>query len=79
MDCVEARSTTNNIARGREVGMPIIARQMADGRCVNTIVLTLPNRLAIDAATRTDAACTILVLKKNVPSWPSLMLKCFLK
>jgi len=44
----------NSIAKGREDGIGINARKIAEGRCVKTIVLTLPKRLAIEDATSID-------------------------
>lgn len=58
---------TKNAASGKEDGMPISARAMAEGRCVKTMVFTLPMRLAIEAATRTEAADIRLVVKKSEP------------
>lgn len=70
MDCVQARKTTNRIAKGSWVGMPIMARKIADGRWVKTIVRTLPRRLAMEAATKIDMAEMMLVMKKRVPMAP---------
>lgn len=61
----------NIIANGKEFGMPISARKMADGRCVKTIVLTLPNRLAILEATSMEPAAIMDVVKKSEPRRPS--------
>ena len=51
--------------------MPIRARKMADGRWVKTIVLTLPNRLAMLEAMSIDPAAIMEVVKKRDPSRPS--------
>jgi hypothetical protein len=59
------------IASGRELGMPIMARKIAEGRWVKTIVLTFPNRLAMEDATKIDAAEIRLVVKNKEPNFPS--------
>ena len=61
------------MAQPSELGIGISARQMADGKWVKTIVLMLPIRLAILAATSMEAAAMMLVLKNSDPNWPSLM------
>ena len=38
IDWVQERRMRNIIAKGREFGIGIRARKIADGRCVNTIV-----------------------------------------
>jgi len=67
------------VARGKEEGMGIKARKMAEGRCVKTIVLIFPNLFAIEEATSIDAAAMMLVVKKREPSIPSLRSNFFLK
>lgn len=59
------------MAKGREEGTGIRARKMADGRCVKTMVWTLPNRLAIEEARSIDIAEIIAVAKNKEPSLPS--------
>lgn len=38
IDCVQERRTRKRVARGKEEGIGIKAREMVEGRCVNTIV-----------------------------------------
>lgn len=52
-------------------GRGMSARKIDDGRCVKTIVFTLPIRLEIDEATSEEAEEMMLVVKKRVPSSPS--------
>ena len=65
--CVQLLRIRNIIAKGRLFGSPIQAKAIADGRWVNTIVLTLPKRFAMLAATRTESAEMILVVKNSDP------------
>ena len=60
-----------SMAKGREFGMPIMARNMAEGRCVKTIVWMLPNRLAMLEASSMEPAAMMEVVKKSDPRRPS--------
>lgn len=88
IDCVHERRMRKSDDAQRYCGIGIMARAIAEGRCVKTIVylvlgqcqimrlgarhtLTLPIRLAREAATRDDNAAMMLVTANNVPSWPS--------
>jgi hypothetical protein len=71
MLCEQARRIKKVKAAGRAEGTGMSARQMADGRWVKTMVLTLPMRLAMEDATSMDAAEIRLVVKKIEPSSPS--------
>lgn len=44
---------------------------MADGRCVNTIVLILPMRFAMEDARSMEIAAMMEVVKKMLPKVPS--------
>ena len=48
-----------------------MARQTADGKCVKTMVFTLPMRFAIEAAANMEMAEMMLVMKNRVPMLPS--------
>lgn len=65
------RRIRNSIASDNDSGIGIKARNIDDGRCVKTIVLTFPNRLAMDEARSTEIAAIMLVTKKRDPSFPS--------
>jgi len=79
MDCVQERRIKKSIAKGREFGMPMSARKMAEGRCVKTIVWMLPNRLAIEEARSMEPAAMMEVVKKREPRRPSSRLNFDLK
>lgn len=79
IDWVQDRKIRNIIAKGRESGIPISARKIAEGRCVKTIVLILPNRLAIEEARSMDPAAMMEVVKKREPRRPSSRLNFDLK
>ena len=49
----------------------IATRHRFAGRCVNTIVLTSPMRLAMRTATRYESALSTPVAKKSVPATAS--------
>lgn len=71
IEAVEARNMKKTRARGKELGTGIKARKIEEGRCVNTIVLTLPIRFAREDATSIERAETKLVVKKTFPSCSS--------
>jgi hypothetical protein len=68
-----------SMATGREFGMPMSARKIAEGRCVKTIVWILPNRLAIDDARSMDPAAMMEVVKNREPRRPSSIWNFHLK
>ena len=68
---VQARKTTNVIARSTLLGSGISAKVIELGICVRTIVLISPNRLANEGAARLDAEATSIETKKSVPIVPS--------
>lgn len=79
MDWVQDLRMRNIIANGKEFGTPMSARKMADGRCVKTIVLMLPNRLAMLEATSMEPAAMMEVVKNREPRRPSSRLNFHLK
>lgn len=58
-------------ASGRFEGKDMNARNSDEGRCVKTIVLTFPKRLAMDVATSMENPAIIDVVKKMEPSSPA--------
>ena len=58
------------MARIREDGAGISARKMADGKCVNTIVLTRPILLEMAAAQMLERVEKNLPIASTVPSFP---------
>lgn len=54
-------------------------RAMADGRCVNTIVLMRPIRLAREAATKDEIDDRMPATKNNVPRSPGCRPNVWLK
>lgn len=69
----------NIMAKGREFGIPMSARNTAEGRCVKTMVWILPIRLAMEEASSMDAAAMMEVVKKREPRRPSSRPNFFLK
>lgn len=67
----QARRTRKVNASGRSEGTGISAKNIADGRCVKTIVRTLPIRFAMEEAISIEPAEMMLVVKKIEPSFPS--------
>ena len=61
------------IANPTCLGSGISERKIAAGRCVKTIVLMGPMRLAMDEAMRMEIAAQMLVAKNKLPSTPSGM------
>ena len=56
------------------LGNGIRERKMAEGKCVKTMVLISPIRLASEDAARFEMEETMFVAKNRVPSWPSEIL-----
>ena len=79
MDWVHDRRMRNIIAKGREFGIPMSARKIAEGRCVKTMVWILPILLAIEEASSIEAAAMMEVVKKREPRRPSSSWNFFLK
>ena len=61
------------------LGSGIRARNIAEGKCVKTMVFISPIRLASEEAARFEMEEMIFVAKKRVPSWPSGILNLRLK
>lgn len=74
MLCVQDRVRRKSIANVEDDGTGMSASDIADGRCVKTIVSTSPMRLAIDAATKVDNEAIMPAAKKRVPSLSKLRL-----
>ena len=79
MFCMQDRRMRNIIDSHAELGSGIRARKMAEGKCVKTMVLISPIRLASEDAARFEMEEIIFVVKNRVPSWPSGILNLRLK
>ena len=66
-----ARQTRSVIVNHSDAGKGMSERKIALGRCVNTIVLTKPMRLAIAEAKRLPMLETNCADAMMLPSWPS--------
>ena len=68
MFCMQDRRMRNIIDNHAWLGNGIRARKMAEGRCVNTMVLMSPMRLESEDAARFEMEEMMFVVKKRVPS-----------
>lgn len=71
---VQNRAIRRALATPKVEGKGMSARKIAEGRWVKAMVLMLPIRRAREAATRLERLATKDVVKKVVPSVPSLRL-----
>lgn len=79
MFCMQDRRMRNVMDNHAWLGSGIRARKMAEGKCVKTMVLISPIRLASEDAARFEMEEMMFVAKNRVPSWPSGILNLRLK
>ena len=71
MFCMLERRNRKTMDRMTLFGSGIKAKKIADGKCVNTIVLIRPIRFEMEDATRFEMEDMMLLTKNRVPSCPS--------